>query len=370
MSPTFIRLTHFVLASLIAAGTIHLSSSFAEAAPTSLTNDLLPRDAVPPSVSSNFAIGLAIPTRIISSDSYVDCLLDPTNSRCGAPTLIRRADTVSNHDESQQIAEINNALASFFALRDSGDPAHITNRIEILNSLALGISRIMSNPKPSKDLNGTALAARLRLTEFVKSRRFQDLTPVMTTLQLKDLLTALGVMEPAAVPGGSISLHDPALTPIVLQLLQKNDPDKHLLCTADRIFLAANQIVNLLDNPKASLENSDPITGHGIYKPAEYLPTYHNWLVSQRYEPWPNVYEVDNVQRKHDSFQGEPRQLVLESIAGILLRYTRYVKWKPYGKSFLPDIKKRFNAQLDQDPPLPLEARVVIKAYLWTLPEE
>ncbi|KAG6824799.1 hypothetical protein H0H93_001523, partial [Arthromyces matolae] len=224
---------------------------------------------------------------------------------------------------------------------------------------ALGISRIMSSPKLSEKLKATALATRLRFTEFVTSPRFQDFMGPMTIEQLATVMRGLGAMEPE-------SSHDPALTPIVFQLLEKMDPDKHL-CTADRIFLAGNQIFNLRENPKALLEYPDPISGHGVYTPNDYLPTYHNWLMSQEYEPWPGVYEVDKVQKKHEGFQGEPRELVLESIAGILLRYTQWKKYH-FMQDILADLKFRFKGQLAQHPPLPLETRVVLKAYLWALP--
>ncbi|KAG6819194.1 hypothetical protein H0H93_014446 [Arthromyces matolae] len=350
MSPTFIRLQHFVLASLIAAGTIHLSLSFAEAAPTSLTNDFLPRDAVPPSIDSNFAIGLAVQPRV-SSDSHVDCVLDPSDSRCGAPPLLRR--TISD----DRIASMMSSLERFSALGD--DPTHMKDRFYILTSQGWVIFRIMTTPEASIEAKATARVARRKYSEFLSSRPFQKLMGKMATRDLGNLLLHLRVRDPES--------HDSAVTPVVLQCLQRADISTDFTATT-QAYVVANEVVNLLDDPNASMEYPNPISEHGVFKPNEYLSKYRDLLIRQEYIPWPGDANIDNTINHHESTAAtsQSRVDVREGyITGILLRYSQWAKSKDKVK--LVDLQKHFEGELKRNPPLPPAIRVVLKAYLWVL---
>ncbi|KAG6847118.1 hypothetical protein H0H93_009991 [Arthromyces matolae] len=345
MSPSFIRFKHFILpVLLVAAGTIPLSALFVEAAPMPpTTNELLLRDAVPPSIDSNFA-----------SDSHVDCTLDSSNSRCGAPTLIRRT------TDDETVREFKSQVDHFFALGD--DPVHREERIKILFAQGWDIYKIMTSQEASSKLKAAARVARFRFSKFVSTPHFRPLMDKISTKGLGILLLYLGVRDPKA--------HDSAITPVILHWLERGDITDigNGIDGTIQVSAVANEVVNLLEDSTASEDHPDPMSQNGVFKPKKYLPTYRDLLLRQDYVPWPGDANVDKAIIDNESMAAtSPNRVDVRKayITGILLRYSQWAKSKDKDK--LVALKKHFEGQITQKPELPPTVRVVLKAYLLAL---
>ncbi|KAG6846993.1 hypothetical protein H0H93_010720 [Arthromyces matolae] len=260
------------------------------------------------------------------------------DSRCRPPPpgLIRR-------DDSNRITSINDSLERFFTLGDE----HMTERINILTSQAWVVFKIMDTTvtEPSPELKATATVAHDKLSEFVGTRPFQNMIGMFATKALGHLLIHLQIIN--AEP------HSSAVTPVVLQWLQREDISMIFSGTLQAL-VAASEIVNLLHDPNASLDHPDPLSPNGVYTPTKYLPKYRYLLLNKNYVRWPGDDNVDDEIINNKS-----------NITGILLRYSDWAKSKDKNK--LVDLKKRFEDQLKQKPQLPPSVRVVLKAYLWAL---
>ncbi|KAG6848967.1 hypothetical protein H0H93_012402, partial [Arthromyces matolae] len=234
MSPTFIRLKHLVLASLIAAAVVHQSSSFAEAAPTPpLTNKLLSRDslALAPSVNSDFFVTIPIISSDADSDIAIGCEQDQfaNDPRCvEAPTLIRRDSDDPQKDVETQWTRFNNSGSG----NDTFD-----KRMEILvdNVEYLAVIWNRETPRPTwlKD-------AFHRYYRFFLSSEAQDQMIRLSISRLSAVLNAFGTM-------GFTEPHEFRLTKVLYHYLTMGNINTYCLPTM-QLWGIAREIAGLQED--------------------------------------------------------------------------------------------------------------------------
>ncbi|KAG6848925.1 hypothetical protein H0H93_012735 [Arthromyces matolae] len=336
MSPTFIRLKHFVLASLIAVAAIHPSSSIAAAAPTPapLTNELLSRESLLPHINSDF--GLSVPML--------------------RPTLIRR-----NNDEDN-IHSINAEWNKFCEWAKK--PKRKKQRVGILVSQTKHLYEILhpapGHPRPSIVLENTAREALDNYFSFIVHPSFEDseLMDEISTMNLQVVLAQFGVLDPN-------ELHDPRLSHVVLYWLKRGDINIYCRDTT-QVFALANDVITLLEHSKSSEPHIIP--EHPDFKPTDNLSDYHKLLTEQHYIPWPQEGNIETIIEKLEkswpATDQNEQTARSQYITAILLRYTRWKRSRDMTME-LGALVTHFNNELTR--PIPPEAKIVIKAYLWVL---
>ncbi|KAG6818313.1 hypothetical protein H0H93_006045 [Arthromyces matolae] len=350
MSPTFIRLKHFVLASLIASAAIHLSPSFAAAAPTPFTNDLLPWGSLLPSINSDFGL---LKT---SSNDDIHCGPDKFHPRCEGPALKRR-----NNDDIISTPHTIDGLRKKFQKLPK-DLEHMEECIQILldqEKLSLEIIWKWRGADEQKTLSQPvmdALDARLEYSQFVSGLSFKSyIKKGITALRLQRILESVGMLEPS---------HAVNLTPVVFDWLNmpKNDypPTVKAYVVANELQILTMALGGRPLFPQLTEPNDKEVA-------KEYIPRYCALLMDQKYVPWPADEDIDKAIQRHESHAPTAppsREHLVDLISAILLRYTQWERSesKDKGKR-LEALEKHFRSEFESQT-LPMQVKVVIAAYL------
>ncbi|KAG6819192.1 hypothetical protein H0H93_014469 [Arthromyces matolae] len=329
---------------------MHLSSSIAAAAPTPspLTNELLSRESLPPQSHINSDFGPSVP--ILPSDIDPNCQLDQFDSRCAGLKLIRR------NNEEDEIHHINAEWNRFCDLPK--DEKHRKERIGILVSQTKHLRPIV-HPNPSTPLQRTAKVAFDNYLGSVIHHSFEDseLMDEINTMDLQVLLTQFGVMDAS-------KLHDPRLTHVVLYWLRREDINLYCRPTT-QVFALANDVITLLKDSKSL--DPHPTLEDPHFKPKDNLTEYYKLLKGQHYNiPLPEHGDINTTIKEYESRDATDQNTARsEYISAILLRYTCWKKSRDLIMELGP-LVDHFDNELKR-PTLSLEAKIVIKAYLWVL---
>ncbi|KAG6848924.1 hypothetical protein H0H93_012734 [Arthromyces matolae] len=337
MSPTFIRLKYYVLASLIAAASIHQSSSFAEAAPTptSLTNELLLWDSLLPGYINSDFLDLTTPMTSSDTDSDFDCSLDQPASdrRCVAPlTLIRR-----NNDD----AAIEAQLEEFERL---GTQGKVTFE-EQMNILSTQVAILA--PQHVASTSEVVKKAWNFYLHFLHSDTFRDLMSGISAKILTSALNSFGLMPPFH------QKHHCRITEVVYKYLRTKDIDKCLPLT-EQALLISREIVELRD-PSPALDELLPVTPEERKAIAEkYLPLFGALLEKRTYQ---------DVSIHLGIPTGKSRS---EAIGGIS---SRYMEWKQHHeqRDAYSTIKLEDDYERELKDAKDGFVKTVLRAYIWLL---